>query len=80
MPFDVAIVPGGRSSFEVPAGYQPLDGYGQEAFASTSDGRASASAFVGDDLYAADVVADGTNATAADVEELCLQLLGLALG
>ena len=57
---DVAIVPGGRSSFDVPAGYEPLDGYGDEAFASSSDSRASAFAFVGDDLYAADVVADGT--------------------
>lgn len=76
---DVAIVPGGRSSFAVPAGYEPVDGYGQEAFASTSDSRASAFAFVGDDLYAADVVADGTNATAADLRDLSLQLLGLAL-
>lgn len=76
---DVAIVPGGRSSFEVPADYQPLDGYGEEAFTSTSDTRASAFAFVGNDLYATDVVADSTNTTEADLRDLCLQLLDLAL-
>ena len=76
---DVAIVNGGRSSFQVPAGYEPLDGYGDEAFSSISAGRASAFAFVGDDLYAADAVADGTGATEADLRDLCLQLLELAL-
>jgi hypothetical protein len=76
---DVAIVTGGRSSFQIPAGYEPLDGYGDEAFSSTIAGRASAFAFVGDDLYAADVVADGTGATEADLRDLCLQLLELAL-
>lgn len=76
---DVAIVAGGRTAFEVPAGYEPLDGYGDEAFASTSPGRASAFAFVGDDLYAADVVADGTDATDTDLRDLCLQLIELAL-
>jgi hypothetical protein len=76
---DVAIVPGGRAAFDVPAGYSPLDGYGDEAFASFSAGRASAFAFVGDDLYAADAVADGTGATEADLRALCLQLLELSL-
>jgi len=76
---DVAIVPGGRSSFEVPAGYDPLDGYGDEAFVSSAGRRASAFAFVGDDLYAADVVADGAGAAEADLRDLCLQLLELAL-
>jgi hypothetical protein len=76
---DVAIVRGGRSTFDVPDGYEPLDGYGDEAFASTSNGRASAFAFAGDDLHAADVVADGTDATAADLRALCLQLLQLTL-
>lgn len=76
---DAAIVPGGRSAFEVPAEYEPLDGFGDEAFVSTDEGRASAVAFVGDDLYAVDVVADGTGATEADLRDLCLQLLGLAL-
>jgi hypothetical protein len=76
---DVAIVAGGRPSFEVPPRYEPLDGYGDEAFVSSSDSRVSAFAFVGDDLYAADVIADGTNATAADLRDLCLQLLELAL-
>jgi hypothetical protein len=76
---DVAILPGGRTSFEAPAGYDPLDGYGDQAFASTSASRASVFAFVGDDLVAADVAADGTNATEADLRDLCLQLLELAL-
>lgn len=76
---DVAIVPGGRSSFDVPAGYEPLDGYGDEAFRSSTGGRASTFAFVGDDLYAADVVADGTGATEAELRELCLRLLELTL-
>lgn len=76
---DVAIVAGGRAAFDVPAGYEPLDGYGDEAFAATEVGRASAFAFVGDDLYAADVVADGGNASNAELRDLCLQLLELAL-
>ncbi len=76
---DVAFVPGGRSSFDVPAGYEPLAGYGDEAFASFTDGRASAFAFVGDDLFAADVIADGTDASEADLRDLCLQLLDLSL-
>lgn len=76
---DVAVVAGGRTAFEVPAGYEPLDGYGDQAFASTGSGRASAFAFVGDDLYAADVVADGTDASETDLRGLCLQLLELAL-
>lgn len=76
---DVATVPGGRSAFDVPAGYELLDGFGDEAYASTTDGRASAFAFLGDDLYAVDVVADGTGATEAEVRGLCLQLLDLIL-
>ena len=79
---DVAIVPGGRAAFEVPGGYEPLDGYGDEAYTSTVPGRASAVAFVGDDLYAADVVVDGaTGAGAADADllDLCLRLLALTL-
>jgi hypothetical protein len=74
---DVAIAPGGRSSFEVPPGYEPLDGFGDEAFAAFAEGHASAFAFVGDDLYVAEVVADGAD---ADLRDLCLQLLALALG
>ena len=74
---DVAIVPGGRESFPKPDGYEPLDGYGDEAYLSVQPGRTSAFAFVDDDLYAADVVADGS---AADMQALCLQLLDLALG
>jgi hypothetical protein len=74
---DVAIVAGGRSSFEVPVGYEPLDDLGNEAFVSTTAGRASAFAYAGDDLYAADVVADG--AAEAELRALCLQLLELAL-
>ncbi len=76
---DVAIVRGGRAAFTVPPGYEPLDGYGDDAFASSDDGQASAFAFVGDDLYAADVVAPGTGATEADLRSLCLQLLRLTL-
>ena len=76
---DVAIVPGGKSAFNVPAGYEPLAGYGDEAFVSSDDGQASAFAFVGSDLYAADVVAPGTGATEADLRALCLQLLRLTL-
>jgi hypothetical protein len=76
---DVAIVRGGRAAFDVPAGYEPLDGYGDLAYEAIGDGRASAFAFVGDDLYAADVVADGTSATGDDLRGLCLQLLELAL-
>ncbi len=76
---DVAIVPGGRSAFNVPPGYEPLDGYGDQAFVSSDDGQASAFAFVGNDLYAADVVAPGTGAAEADLRALCLQLLRLAL-
>ena len=48
---DVAIVPGGRSSFDVPDGYDAVDGYGDEAYTSSGPGRASAVALVGDDLY-----------------------------
>lgn len=76
---DVAIVRGGRAAFTVPAGYEPLGGYGDEAFASSDDGQASAFAFVGNDLYAADVVAPGTGATEADLRNLCLQLLRMTL-
>jgi hypothetical protein len=53
--------------------------YGDEDFASFDDGRVSAFAFVGDDLYAADVVADGAGATEAELRDLCLRLLELAL-
>jgi len=67
---DVAFVPGGRSAFEVPAGYQSLDGYGDEAFLAAGNGRASAFAFVGNDLYAASEV---------NLRDLCLQLLELSL-
>ena len=52
---------------------------GDEAFVSSDDGQASAFAFVGSDLYAADVVAPGTGATEADLRALCLQLLRLTL-
>jgi hypothetical protein len=79
---DVVIVPGGRAAFEVPAGYEPLDGYGDEAYTSTIPGQANAFAFVGDDLYAADVVIDGATgpgAAEADLLDLCLQLLALTL-
>lgn len=76
---DVASVTGGRDAFDVPAGYEPLNGFGDEAFQSTSGGRASAVAFLGDDLYAADVVADSTNTTDDELRTLCLQLLELAL-
>ncbi|MEA2901414.1 MAG: hypothetical protein QOH36_1301 [Actinomycetota bacterium] len=76
---DVAIVRGGRATFTTPPGYEPLDGYGDEAFASSDDGQASAFAFVGNDLYAADVVAPGTGATEADLRDLCLQLIRLAI-
>lgn len=76
---DVAIVPGGRAAFDVPDGYEPVEGYGDEAFEATGEGRASAVAFVGDDLYAADVVTGGTSATDDDLRNLCLQLLELAL-
>ena len=76
---DVAIVTGGRTAFEVPAAYVSLDGYGDEAFEATGGGRASAVAFVGDDLYAADVVADGAGVTDDELRTLCLQVLELAL-
>jgi hypothetical protein len=76
---DVAVVRGGRASFDVPDGYEPIDGYGDEAYASSTDGRASAFAFVGEDLYAADVVADGTGATAGELRSLALVMLDLAL-
>ncbi len=72
---DVAIVTGGRASFSVPAGYEQLEGYGDEAFGSFESGRASAVAFLGDDLHAADVVADGTGSTEAELRDLCLQVL-----
>lgn len=73
---DVAIIAGGRAAFAIPGGYQPIDGYGDEAHVSSQAGRASAVAFVGDDLYAADVVSDGDN---PDLQALCLQVLTLAL-
>ncbi len=73
---DAAIVAGARASFAVPDGYEPLDGYGDEAYLSTQPGRASAFAFVGDDLYAADVVADGAT---DDLQALCLEVLALTL-
>ncbi|MGQ0615409.1 MAG: hypothetical protein ACT4PW_00205 [Acidimicrobiia bacterium] len=55
---DVAVVPGGRAGFTVPSGFQPTEGYGDEAYRSTSEDRASAVALLGDDLYAADVAGD----------------------
>ena len=73
---DVAIVRGGRSSFDVPAGYEPVDGYGDEAYASSGPGRASAVALIGDDLYAADVTTDGAG---DDLTDVCLQVLELSL-
>lgn len=73
---DVAIIPGGRSSFDVPAGYEPLDGYGDQAFTSTTDTHASAFAFVGQNLHAADVVAPTPTPT---LHNLSLQLLALTL-
>jgi hypothetical protein len=76
---DVAIVPGARASFEVPAGYEPVDGYGDEAYTSSAPGRANAFAFVGDDLHAADVVADGAPTDDAADLDLALQLLALTL-
>lgn len=74
---DVAFVPGGATSFDVPDGYEPLDGYGDDAYLSSAPGRASAIAFVGNDLYAADVVADGAD---DDLSSVCLGVLRLALG
>jgi hypothetical protein len=73
---DVAMVPDARSSFDVPAEYTPLEGYGDEAYSSSMPGRASAVAFVGDDLYAVDVFADVAD---DDLSDLCLQLLERAL-
>ena len=73
---DVAIVPGGRSSFDVPAGYEPVDGYGDAAYTSSGPGRASAVALVGDDLYAADVTSDGAG---DDFTDMCLEVLELSL-
>jgi hypothetical protein len=46
---------------------------------ATGEGRASAVAFVGADLYAADVVADDRSATEDELRVLCLQVLELAL-
>lgn len=76
---DVAIVTDGRDAFDLPAGYEALEGYGDMAYESVAPGRASAFAFVDDDLYAADVVADGTGATDAELRALCLELLNLTL-
>lgn len=76
---DVAIVDGGRATFEVPAGYEPLDGYGDDAYTSSAPGRASAVAFVGDDLYAADAVTDTADTNDTALHDLCLQVLDLAL-
>ncbi len=76
---DMATVPGGRMDFEVPSGYEPIEGYGDEAFVAIDAGRVSAVAFVGDDLHAADVVADSTGATEAQLRNLCLQVLELTL-
>ena len=75
---DVALVPGGRTSFNAPASFQPVDGYGDEAFLSTEAQRVSAVAFVGNDLYAVDVTSDGGGGR-EDLRDLCLQLLELAL-
>lgn len=77
---DVATVSGGRTSTEVPAGLEPIDGYGEEAFGSFNADRASCIAFAGDDLYAVDVTAPGTGATEGELRDLCLQLLDRALG
>jgi hypothetical protein len=79
---DVAIVPGARGSFELPVDYEPLEGYGDEAYALVIPGRASAVAFVGEDLYAADVVATddgGGGASEDELSALSLELLTLAL-
>lgn len=73
---DLAIVPGGRSGFDVPAGYELVDGYGDEACTSAGPGRASAVALVGNDLRAVDVTTDGGS---GDLTDLCLQLLDLSL-
>ncbi len=74
---DVAFVPGGRSSVSVPAGYESVAGYGGEAYVSTSAGRASAIAYVGNDLYAVDVSGPGVDT--ASLRGLALQVLDLAV-
>jgi hypothetical protein len=97
---DVAIVPGGRAAFEaqsgvLPAGpdrlengdaYETLDGLGDQAWAFGDGRRVSAVVLDGDDLIAADAVADGDPggpATAAGLNagllELSTQLLELAV-
>lgn len=73
---DVAIAPGGAASFDVPAGFEPVDGYGEQAYTSTGPGRVSAVALVGRELHAADVSADGSR---DDFTDLCLRLLELTL-
>ena len=73
---DVAFLAGGGSSFDPPPGFEPFDGYGDEAYTSTDSRRASAVALAGDDLYAVDVTA--TNPS-DDLADLALELLELAL-
>jgi hypothetical protein len=75
---DVAVLRGGRPAFTMPAGYEPIAGYGDEAFVSATDRRGNAVAFVGNDVYAVDVVVDGT-AEAAQLRDLALRLLQVAL-
>jgi hypothetical protein len=73
---DVAFVDDGGSSFVPPPGWEPIEGYGDEAYASTDARMASAVAIVGDDLYAVDVSA--TNPS-EDLADLAVGLLELAV-
>lgn len=73
---DVALLVGGRSSFDPPPGFEPVDGYGDEAYTSTESRRASAIAPAGDDLFAVDVSATSPS---DDLVDLALDLLELAL-
>ncbi len=54
-----------------------MAGYGDEAYVSTSNGRASAIGFVGNDLRAVDVSGPGVDA--ATLRDLALRVLDLAV-
>ncbi len=76
---DVAVLPGALPAFTMPAGLEQVAGYGDDgAFISESPRRASAIAFVGNDVYAVDVAADN-GADTTELRELALQLLREAL-
>ena len=76
---DVATVSGGRTSTEVPAGLEPIDGYGEEAFGSFNADRASCMPSRVTTCTPSMSPPRGRHQE-GELRDLCLQLLDRALG